>query len=263
MQLIRRALRETTSQLLGPAGIATSIGVPVLSLVLLRFAAGKRVMEEETLYVVVGLAAFGLVALLGLIFNLVRLPIVAAQEERAALKKEIEEQQTALRNLSNQLAEMSARPQVTMKIEQVMVGGEVVEAPERVALGAILTLRNSGPPSAMTDWSIYATTPAGNTYGGNLYHVPGTITLSTGAGPRVLTAESLIYVRTAEPVPTGAIVGGFLMVLLPKRGTDLLDCTVHVECRDVGGNLITASLAVPGSPSGTEMRYVPHMKGLT
>ena len=102
----------------------------------------------------------------------------------------------------------------------------------------IMYIRNTGQPSIADHWTVRGIFPDGRTVIGQNQFIQGTMTLSGGPGTSARTyhESDALYAKALNPIPTGGMIRGVLMVYfqgmdqsqLAQRGTKIV-----VEFEDV------------------------------
>ncbi len=123
------------------------------------------------------------------------------------------------------------------------------------------TVRNSGPPSIATNWTLELILPSGEKH----YYPPfvitdPTTTLSSSLGSAVYKTDDLLYRKTSTtPIPTGGMVPGFLVFNIDpvtQAQADAVGTVFHLSAVDINGNTIFAEHRVQGNFSD-KFVYMP------
>jgi hypothetical protein len=265
MGVFARGLKDTVHGLGKPQGIVLLIATPILGCLILGLTAGERVMNEEWMFVIAGLAAVGAMALVFLIYNTAAAPYRIARDNLAEAKDRTRRQGADIEALQHQVADLrSVRPQLELSIEGAWYGGKRADRPNDLCLCPTVRVANvGGAASAAVDWAVVLVSPAGEpivTYG---EHVEVTMNFAAINGPQIAVGPSeLIYEKTKEPVAPGAVTSGILLAYVNEADVaeGLTGCVLTVECSDVFGRRIVSPPIVFTGQSMDRIAYNPLIK---
>src|SRR6266852_9306809 len=108
-------------------------------------------------------------------------------------------------------------PRLVGYIDQSVVGVPTHD-PGSTVLTITMSIKNTGVPSIADNWEISERLPNGCHVTGRHQRISGcTLMDSTGMPARVLNEEDALYAKAIQPIPTGGMIRGVLMAIIPGR----------------------------------------------
>ena len=130
-----------------------------------------------------------------------------------------------------------------------------------VEIFAILSVRNSGSPTILENWSISIKTINGNKYYGQNLTVPKVVILENPNGKEVeFTGQDAIYDKTIKkPISEGEMIRGLFLGGFKGIDEKILDHTgneIYIKCSDINRKTYTFSYKLDGKRTNKWI-YIP------